>query len=191
MEETWASKSGRWKTYAYGESAKRWAKFLPVEAYVLPNNNKDRNAPWELFCQAAVIESRNDFFFPKKEENISFSMESENVLRKVSHAAHSKGLNNFNVAVWYFDNFITGAKFKGKKISPPIQFSRKVEDWVNKETELLKKYSKIIYGDMGDMTEKIDYLYAKHEPGIKSQEEHFEQYVEHVLNFYSKTICSS
>lgn len=186
MEETWPARSGRWRTYAYGECVQRWSEFLPTEAYVLSNKVNNKNEPWDLFCKASGIESMNDYVYPEKEENTSFSKESSDIIRSLSRIAHEKGLDQFQVAVWYFDNFITGSKFVGRKIKPPIQFRRKVDAWAQKETEVLGKFSKIIYGDVGALVELLDGFYTDHELEIGMQGEHLEQYVEHVLGFYPK-----
>ena len=186
MEDTWPARSGRWRTYAYGECAQRWSEFLPTEAYVLPSKIKNKNEPWNLFCQAAGIKDVEGFVYPEKEENTSFSRQSSDVIRALSKAANKQGLDQFKVAVWYFDNFITGSKFVGDKISPPFEFKDNVEIWAKMETDLLFKCSKSIHGDISSLTESLDGFYDYHKADAGLDEELLGQYVEHVISFYNK-----
>ena len=191
MEDTWPAKRGRWRTYAYGASAQRWSEFLSTEAYVVPNKIVDVNEPWNLFCQASGIKTKEGFVYPEKEENMSFSRQSSYVIRALSKAANKKGLDQFKLAVWYFDNFITGSHFTGDKISPPYEFKDNVKVWAETETDLLLKCSKTIHGNISSLTELIGGFYEHHEGDAGLSNLLLEQYIEHVINFYNKSYSDS
>jgi len=186
MDNTWNEKSGRWQTYAYGECIKRWSKFLPINTYVLPNKIITPKDPWNLFCSAAGLSDISDAIYPAKEENTSFSKESSDIIRVLSKNAYERGLDSFKVAVWYFDKFITGSKFKGGKIKPPIDFLEKVSFWSRDQTDLLNSLSDFVFGDVGFLTELDENLYEEFEDMAFLNDALLAQYVEHVISCYIK-----
>ncbi|MCT7378209.1 hypothetical protein [Chelativorans salis] len=179
------SKSGLWRTYAYGEAVKIWSHFLPVSVIRL-SQTKDRDSAWDLFRQAANLPEIPPTHIKAKESNISLNLEAAEILRHVNITLKKEGIDKDKVEE--FSRF-----FLKKIIHPLSDISRgtritcrksdmaRIELWDSEEMSLVQEHASKMLGD------KFGVEYSIKKESKLNESKVLEEMSLHLIQLWGKT----
>lgn len=146
---------GFWQTYAYGECVKRWAQVTgkPVDVVVLPRQPKGRTEAWHLFQAAANLPDLPDLEVPKVEENVSFSAEAAEIVRKFNRMKSNGNPIPASRRHRFLKQciFPTAAEQLGNRIDLPAEYSDIVARWNAEEKAKTAEYTNRVIGNLDDL----------------------------------------
>lgn len=137
--------SGAWKTYAFGEIAKRWSNFCK-DLNIVVVDDCDPSSLWPRFCSAAGILEypADDVLSSSRSGNKSLSLEEAKFLLELNRYIEKNNPNDYllkkKVVKYYLKKFVfsdSSYNISGGKILPLFCYRNKMAEWSRDECDIL------------------------------------------------------
>lgn len=155
LVETRQDENGFWRNYAFGNTAKWWAKYAEVNIVVASESN-DKYKIWEDFSSVVGLPDVSYPAFDAEASNSSLYYEDAEILRLFNSGLISKAKDEREIFLRILLKrflFPSANGDIGTKILPPKDFKMMIDDWGREEISKIPSDVNIV----GDLLSVLNY----------------------------------